>query len=67
MSCEKKIKVETKAEKKVHFVWADFYSIDDFGKDLFAEALTLTVSRARRTGGFVDNKRIPDACESLSY
>ena len=34
------------------------------GKDLFAEELTLIVSRECRRRGFVDNKSIPDACEN---
>lgn len=43
------------------------YLIEDFGKDLFAEGLTLVVSRECRVAGFVDNKGIPDTYESLSY
>lgn len=43
------------------------YLIDDFRKELFAEELTLMVSRECRVGGFVDNKSIPDVCESLNY
>lgn len=41
--------------------------MDDFRKELFAEELTLMVSTECRVGGFVDNKSIPDVCESLNY
>ena len=64
MTCERNIEVGTKAEKKVCFAWADFELDGRLGEGSICGELTLIMSRECRRGGFVDNKSIPDACES---